>query len=117
MHRISLELCDTQSTSLQNAASQLERSINRWAADVIDKAPVDLGDLRQAALTDLFDGYPPEPSPFPEEVSAMHVMHLLRHAMAKTITEGIVNCLIVTNSVETNIQLSRIHENIFQREY
>ena len=45
----------------------------------------------------------------------MHVMHLLRHAMAKTIMDGIVNCLIVTDSPEANIQLTRIHEHIFSR--
>ncbi|GJE94590.1 hypothetical protein PsYK624_107600 [Phanerochaete sordida] len=102
--------------SIKNAASQLERAINRWAADVIDKAPVDLGDLREAALSDLFDGDPPEPSPFPAEVSAMHVMHLLRHAMAKTITDGTINCLVVTDSPEANIQLARIHDHIFTRD-
>ncbi|EKM58521.1 uncharacterized protein PHACADRAFT_252924 [Phanerochaete carnosa HHB-10118-sp] len=102
--------------SIKNAASQLERSINRWAADVIEKAPADLGAVRQAALADIFDGYPPEPSPFPDEANPMHVMHLLRHAMAKTISEGIINCLIVTDSPEANIQLTRIHEHIFTRD-
>lgn len=47
----------------------------------------------------------------------MHVMNLLRHAMAKTMAEGIVNCLIVTDSPEANIQLTRIHEHIFSRGY
>lgn len=73
-------------------------------------------DLRNAALVDIFDGYLPEPNPFPPEATPMHVMHLMRHAMAKTIAEGIVNCLIVTDSPETNIQLARIHEHIFSRE-
>lgn len=45
----------------------------------------------------------------------MHIMNLLRHAMAKTMSEGIVNCLIVTDSPEANIQLTRIHEHIFSR--
>lgn len=35
--------------------------------------------------------------------------------MSETISEGIVNCLIVTNSPEANIQLTRIHEQIFAR--
>ena len=64
---------------------------------------------------DIFDGYPPEPSPYPDPATPMHVMHLLRHAMAKTISEGIINCLIVTDSPEANIQLTRIHEHIFTR--
>ena len=46
----------------------------------------------------------------------MQTLNLLRHAMAKTICEGVVNCLIVTDSAETNIQLTRIHEHIFSRE-
>ncbi|KIP10494.1 hypothetical protein PHLGIDRAFT_33869 [Phlebiopsis gigantea 11061_1 CR5-6] len=102
--------------SIKNSASQLERSINRWAAEVIDSLPSELAAVRQAALADIFDGYPPEPSPFPDEAGAMHVMHLLRHAMAKTIMEGIINCLIVTDSPEANIQLTRIHEHIFSRD-
>lgn len=46
----------------------------------------------------------------------MQVMNLLRHAVAKTICDGIVNCLIVTDSAEANIQLTRIHEHIFASE-
>ena len=45
----------------------------------------------------------------------MMVQSLLRHAMAETISEGFINCLIVTNSAETNVQLSRIHEHLFTR--
>lgn len=45
----------------------------------------------------------------------MQVQCLLRHAMSETISEGIINCLIVTNSSEANIQLTRIHEHIFAR--
>lgn len=37
--------------------------------------------------------------------------------MAQLISEGIVNCLIVTDSPEANIQLTRIHEHIFSREF
>jgi len=36
--------------------------------------------------------------------------------MAETISEGVINCLIVTNSTEANIQLTRIHEHIFARD-
>ena len=45
----------------------------------------------------------------------MQVQNLLRHAMSQTISEGIVNCLIVTDSPEANIQLTRVHEHIFSR--
>ena len=47
----------------------------------------------------------------------MQLQSYLRHAMAETISEGIINCLIVTNSTEANIQLTRIHEHIFAREF
>ncbi len=40
----------------------------------------------------------------------MIVQSLLRHAMAEAISEGFINCLIVTGSAEANIQLTRIHE-------
>jgi hypothetical protein len=49
--------------------------------------------------------------------TAMQVQNLLRHAISQAISEGIVNCLIVTNSQEANIQLTRIHEHIFAREH
>ena len=45
----------------------------------------------------------------------MMVQSLLRHAMAEAISEGFINCLIVTSVAEANIQLSRIHEHIFAR--
>jgi len=46
----------------------------------------------------------------------MIVQNLLRHAMAETISEGFVNCLIVTSSSEANDQLTRIHEHLFARD-
>jgi len=45
----------------------------------------------------------------------MQVQNYLRHCMSETISEGIINCLIVTNSSEANVQLTRIHEHIFAR--
>ena len=45
----------------------------------------------------------------------MQVQNLLRHAMSETISEGVINCLIVTNSSEANVQLTRIHEHLFAR--
>lgn len=49
------------------------------------------------------------------EGTSMQVQCLLRHAMSETISEGFINCLIVTNSPEANVQLTRIHEHIFAR--
>lgn len=43
----------------------------------------------------------------------MQVISLLRHAISQTVSEGVINCLIVTDSPEANIQLTRIHEHIF----
>lgn len=65
----------------------------------------------------------------------MQTQNLLRHALSETISEGIINCLIVTNSrcvvvqlgglkqmltfvsvpSEANIQLTRLHEHLFAR--
>lgn len=36
--------------------------------------------------------------------------------MAEAISEGVINCLIVTSSSEANIQLTRIHEHLFARD-
>jgi hypothetical protein len=102
--------------SLKNSASRLERLINGWAVDVVRTHRHQLNDIRQAAVSDIYEGYPPEE----EEVTigdatVMQVQNLLRHAVSQAISEGIVNCLIVTNSQEANIQLTRIHEHIFAR--
>ena len=47
----------------------------------------------------------------------MMVQSLLRHAMAEAISDGIINCLIVTSSAEANVQLTRIHEHLFARKW
>ncbi|KAH9945072.1 uncharacterized protein BXZ73DRAFT_38673 [Epithele typhae] len=101
--------------SIKNAASGLERQINRWAADVTRAPPAPPNTLRHAALTDCFDDDPPE-LPYSSVASGIQIQSLLRHAVSKTIAEGIVNCLIVTDSPEANIQLTRIHEHIFSRD-
>ena len=46
----------------------------------------------------------------------MLVQSLLRHAMAEAISEGFINCLIVTGMADANVQLTRIHEHLFARE-
>lgn len=97
--------------SIKNSASQLDKLINRWAADVIRAPPLPLQELCAAILNDVsgLDVTQVEATP-------MQVQSYLRHAMAETISEGIINCLIVTNSTEANIQLTRIHEHIFARD-
>lgn len=78
-----------------------------------------LNEIRNAAVSDIFEGYPPDESELYGNTDAtpMQIQNLLRHAMSAAISEGIVNCLIVTNSPEANIQLTRIHEHIFAREF
>ena len=71
--------------------------------------------IRHAALTDVFDDDPPELGPNAPNPTGIQIQSLLRHAVSKTIAEGIINCLIVTDSPEANIQLTRIHEHIFSR--
>jgi len=86
--------------------------INRWAADVIRSPPVPLGQLCGAILNDIASL-----DATSVEVTPLQLQSYLRHAMAETVSEGVINCLIVTNSTEANIQLTRIHEHIFAREY
>ncbi|PIL35429.1 hypothetical protein GSI_02156 [Ganoderma sinense ZZ0214-1] len=102
--------------SIKNAASGLERQINRWAADVTRAPPAHLNSLREAALADIFDDDPPETGPDTPHATGIQIQSLLRHAVTKTIAEGVVNCLIVTDSPDANIQLTRIHEHIFARD-
>ncbi|KAJ8503036.1 hypothetical protein ONZ45_g11209 [Pleurotus djamor] len=98
--------------SIKNAASHLDKLINRWAAEVIREPPASLEEIAQAVLNDVPGG----PDAEGLEPTPMIVQNLLRHAMSECISEGIINCLIVTNSAEANVQLTRIHEHIFARD-
>lgn len=73
--------------------------------------PTTLDALSQAILYDVVNGA--EFAQF--QASSMQTQCYLRHAMAEAISEGIINCLIITNSSEANVQLTRIHEHIFAR--
>jgi len=99
--------------SIKNTASQLERTINRWASEVLRIAPAPAAALQEAALADLAGA---GESALFTDVRTMMVQSLLRHAMAEAISEGIINCLIVTSSAEANVQLTRIHEHLFARD-
>ncbi|KAF7292996.1 hypothetical protein MIND_01198900 [Mycena indigotica] len=96
--------------SIKIAASQLDKLVNRWVSDIIQRPLVSLSKIYDACLSDVVSG----PTPF--SGTPMQVQSLLRHAIAECIAEGFINCLIVTNSKEANIQLSRIHEHIFARD-
>ena len=41
---------------------------------------------------------------------------LLRHTMSLMLSDGIVNQLLVTNSAEANQELTKLHEQLFNRE-
>lgn len=97
--------------SIKNTASQLERLINRWAADVVRSPPSELSDIYGAAIGDITGTY----DPVPFDASPMQVQNILRHAMSEVIGTEIVNNLVVTNSPEANVQLTRIHEHLFAR--
>jgi hypothetical protein len=71
--------------------------------------------LQDAALADLAGAG--DTVLFTPDARPMMVQSLLRHAMAETISDGIINCLIVTSSAEANIQLTHIHEHLFARTY
>jgi hypothetical protein len=101
-------------TRTQNTASQLERTINRWSSDALRIAPAPAAALQEAALADLAGA---GDSTLFTDVQPMMVQSLLRHAMAEAISEGIINCLIVTSSAEANVQLTRIHEHLFARTF
>ncbi|KAG6862473.1 hypothetical protein C0995_000019 [Termitomyces sp. Mi166 len=98
--------------SIKNAASQLDKLINRWSADIVQNPPAPLQSLARAALADIIAGL--DVSQF--MATPMQAQFFLRHAMSETISEGIINCLIITNSSEANVQLTRIHEHIFARD-
>ncbi|KAF9041981.1 hypothetical protein BDZ89DRAFT_1128670 [Hymenopellis radicata] len=95
----------------QNSASQLDKLINRWASDIARNPPAPFEVICDAILRDIVGGGS-------DAVlgTSMHVQYLLRHAMSETISEGIINCLMVTNSSDANIQLTRIHEHLFARD-
>lgn len=75
--------------------------------------PAPLEELYDASLYDILSGeQPPALDPQP-----MVVQNLLRHVMSETISEGMINSLVVTNSQEANLHIARIHEHLFDREY
>ncbi|KAG6812370.1 hypothetical protein H0H92_003181 [Tricholoma furcatifolium] len=98
--------------SIRNAAAQLDKVINRWASDIVRAPPESHEALARAALSDLI----PSLDVSQIQATAMQTQNFLRHAMSETISEGIINCLIITNSSDANVQLTRIHEHIFARD-
>jgi len=102
------------SFSIMNTASQLERTINRWASEVLRIGPAPAAALQEVLLMDL--GYAEESTALFTDVRPMMVQSLLRHAMAEIISDGIINSLLVTNSAEGNLQFSQVHEHLFSRD-
>ncbi|KAF8628025.1 hypothetical protein AX15_004142 [Amanita polypyramis BW_CC] len=100
--------------SIKNSASQLDKLINRWASELVQGSKIPLHELARAALADMASGM--ELDYMLDSVTSLQVSSYLRHAMSEAITDGVINCLIVTNSTEANIQLTRIHEHLFSRD-
>ncbi|KAL8291504.1 hypothetical protein RQP46_002482 [Phenoliferia psychrophenolica] len=123
--------------TIKNSSGSLATHINRWASDTRDEAtrsaPVpppgsDFGahlaliPLAEALYGDLNNA---SDSPFLEALHAagfdypglgLVVQSLLRHVMSQMLSEGIVNELLVTNSEEANRELTKLHEQLFNRE-
>ncbi|KZV64881.1 hypothetical protein PENSPDRAFT_639113 [Peniophora sp. CONT] len=100
--------------TIKTSASKLERLLNRWAADTVRAAsPADLDAMYNAALEDM--GLDPA-GEFTAPGRPAVVQNLLRHALAEVMSEGILNLLVVTSSTEANIELSRIHAILFERD-
>ncbi|KAK2460953.1 hypothetical protein APHAL10511_007423 [Amanita phalloides] len=100
--------------SIKNSASQLDKLINRWASEMAQESRIPLLSLAKGALAGIAGGA--ELELVLSSVTSLQVSSYLRHAMSDAITDGIVNCLMVTNSTEANIQLTRIHEHLFSRD-
>ena len=103
----------------QNTASRLERTINRWASEVLRIAPAPSAALQEAVLTDITDvkESTKESTALFTDVRPMTVQCLLQHVMGQVISEGIVNSLIVSNSAEENLVLTRVHERLLSRTF
>ncbi|KAN0140365.1 hypothetical protein V8E53_001574 [Lactarius tabidus] len=97
-----------------NTASQLERTINRWAVQVLRMTSAPIEALQEAMLTDLTDVG--KSTALFTDVRPMVVQCLLRHAMSEVISEGIINSMVVSNSAEANLELTNIHERLFDRD-
>ncbi|KAF8258584.1 hypothetical protein EI94DRAFT_1122479 [Lactarius quietus] len=100
--------------SIVKAASHLERTLNGWASEVLRIAPTPAVALQEAVLTDTT--HVGENTALFTVVRPMTVHYLLRHALAQVISEGIINSLLVTNSVEANLGFTRAHERLLTRD-
>ena len=76
-------------------------------------APAPAAALQKAILTDI--AYVGKSTALFTDVRPVKVQYLLRHAMAQMISEGIISSLIVTNSVEANLEFTPAHERLLTR--
>ena len=76
-------------------------------------APAPAATLQEAVLADITDVG--ESTALFSDVRQLTVQFLLRHALNRVISEGIVNSLVVTNSAEENVGLTRVHERLLTR--
>jgi len=97
-----------------NAASQLERTIDRWASDVLRIPLAPASTLQEAVLKGITEVG--ENAALFTDVRPTVLQYLLRHAMSEVVSEGVINSLVVSNAVEANIELTRIHERLLTRD-
>ncbi|KAH8976450.1 hypothetical protein EDB86DRAFT_2823365, partial [Lactarius hatsudake] len=100
--------------SIKVRYDRLERTINRWASEVLRTTPAPAAALQEAVLTDL--AAVGESAVLFTDIRPMVVQSLLRHAMAEVISDGIINSLVVTNSADANLEYNRMHERLFARD-
>ena len=96
-------------------ASELERTINRWAVEVLHMTSAPTTALQEAVLTDLTDVG--ESTALFVDARPMVVQSLLQHAISEVISEGIINSLVVSNSSEANSELTHMHERLLARTF
>ena len=82
---------------------------------VLNIAPAPAAMLQEAVLMDITDEG--ETSALFSIVLSIKVQYLLRHALTCVISEGIINSLLVANSAEENVALTRVHERLLTRTF
>ncbi|KAJ7649986.1 hypothetical protein FB45DRAFT_732143 [Roridomyces roridus] len=97
--------------SIKNGAAQLDKLINRWASEILRQPPTDVHLICEAAMNDIVSA-----QDYASNITGTSMQVSKFAKLPPPCSEGFINCLIVTNSKEANIQLTRIHEHIFNRD-
>lgn len=134
---IRLTSCAPSQFTIKNSSSSLERRINRWAADTLalqaSRFPPRLPGTELHSyipfvplLNALYADLPrsAQESPFLSFLErndwkfdgvGLVAQSLARNAISQVLAEGIINRLLVTDSEEANLELTKLHEELFNR--